>query len=91
MEPKVKKTAKPVVYEGTWEELAAHAEEFRTYPKLRLIVPPPQEAETSSRYRADLTPQERIRMLDDLAEMNRNLPGLPEEAFDREKLYEDVP
>jgi hypothetical protein len=30
-------------------------------------------------------------MLDALAEMNRDLPGLPDEAFDREKLYEDVP
>lgn len=80
---------KPKVYEGTWEELAAHAEEFRAYPKLQLIVLPLQ-AETVSRYRADLSPQERIQMLDALAEMNRNLPGLPDEAFDREKLYEDV-
>ena len=27
------------VYEGTWEELSTHAEEFRDYPKLTLIVP----------------------------------------------------
>jgi hypothetical protein len=28
-------------------------------------------------------------MLDTLAEMNRDLPGLPDEAFDRESLYEE--
>ena len=27
--------------------------------------------------------------LDELAEMNRDLPALPDEAFDRENLYED--
>ncbi|HZO91002.1 MAG TPA: hypothetical protein VFB38_21940 [Chthonomonadaceae bacterium] len=81
---------KPKVYEGTPEELAAHADEFRRYPKLQLIVPPQQEAD-GSLYRADLAPEERVRTLDELAEMNRDLPGLPDEVFDREKLYEDVP
>ena len=79
----------PGVYEGTWEELAVHAAEFRAYPKLQLIVPLPQEG-NDSRYREDLTPEERIQMLDALAEMNRDLPGLPDEAFDRVKLNEDV-
>ena len=45
--------------------------------------------ETPGRYRPDLTPQERIRMLDALAERNRNIPPLPPEAFDRESLYAD--
>jgi len=30
---------KTSVIEGTWDELAAHAEELRRYPKLTLIVP----------------------------------------------------
>src|SRR5438270_9764657 len=34
-----KKMAQPKMYEGTWEELAAHAEELRRYPKLRLVIP----------------------------------------------------
>jgi len=79
---------KPIVYEGTWRELAAHAVELDPHKKLQLIVLPQDD---ESHYRADLTPEERIQMLDALAEMNRNLPGLPDDAFDREKLYEDVP
>jgi hypothetical protein len=38
-QPKEKKMAQPKVYEGTWEELSTHAEEFRNVPKLTLIVP----------------------------------------------------
>ena len=38
-----------------------------------------------------LTPQEVIRGLDALAEMNRGLPVLPPEAFERESLYRDLP
>lgn len=82
--------AKAIVYEGTWKELAAHAEELSPYQQLQLTVLP-QVGEDESLYRADLTPEVRIQMLDALAEMNRNLPGLPDDAFDREKLYEDVP
>ena len=35
------------------------------------------------------TPEEFNRALDDIAEMNRTLPVLPPEAFDRENLYEE--
>jgi len=90
IEPEVIMVAKPKIYEGTWEELTAHADEFRSYPKLQVIVPPAQD-DNGSRYRADLTPEQRIQMLDALVDMNRNLPGLPDEAFDRVTLYEDVP
>ena len=31
--------AKRKVYEGTWAEISAHAEEWQTYAKLTLIVP----------------------------------------------------
>ncbi len=80
--------AQAKIFEGTWEELTAHADEFRTHPKLTLIVPETSE-QVASRYRADLTPDERIRMLDALAERNRHIPALPETAFDRESLYAD--
>ena len=80
--------AQAKIFEGTWEDLIAHADEFRMYPKLTLIVPEPS-SQPASRYRADLTPEERIRMLDALAERNRRIPALPEEAFDRESLYAD--
>ena len=79
------------VFEGTWEELAKHAEEFKIYPKLILTIPT-QDTQANNRYRADLTPEERIRQMDAFAETNRNLPLLPDEAFDRENLYgEDRP
>ena len=87
MEPEdVKKMAKPIIYEGTWEELSTHAEEFRDYSKLTLIVPA-QEPPMQSRYRSDLTPEARIKAMDAAAEKNRHLPVLPSEAFDRESLY----
>jgi hypothetical protein len=38
-----------------------------------------------------MTPQEVIRALDELAEMNRGLPVLPAEAFERESIYQDLP
>jgi hypothetical protein len=88
MEQEFDTMATAKIFEGTWEELTAHADEFRRYPKLTLIVPEPS-VQATSRYRADLTPEERIRMLDALAERNRHIPALPEEAFDRESLYAD--
>ncbi len=80
--------AQAKIYEGTWEELEAHADEFRTHPKLTLIVPE-SGTQATSRYRADLTPAERIQQMDAFAETNRGLPTLPDEAFDRENLYGD--
>jgi hypothetical protein len=89
MEPEgEKRMAKPKVYEGSWEELSARAEEFRNYPKLTLIVPA-ESVPSEGHYRADLTPEERIRLMDAFAETYRGLPTLPPEAFDRENLYGD--
>jgi hypothetical protein len=34
---------KSSVIEGTWDELAKHADELRRYPKLTLIVPEAEE------------------------------------------------
>ena len=49
-----------------------------------LIVP--QTAEMPpSRFRADLTPVERIAAMDAFTETNRNAPIIPDDAFDREK------
>ena len=79
--------AQAKIFEGTWEELTARADEFRTYPKLTLIVPEPVDAQPTSRYQADLTPEERIRQMDAFTETNRGLPTLSEEAFDRDNLY----
>jgi hypothetical protein len=76
------------IFEGSWEELAKHADEFRAHPKLTLIVPDPNPP-GASRYKADLTAEERIRQMDAFAETNRGLPSLPDEAFDRENLYGD--
>ena len=35
------------------------------------------------------TPEEFARALRELADMNKDLPALPDEAFDRESIYED--
>ena len=80
--------AQAKIFEGTWEELSIHADEFRRYPKLTVIAQEP-ETHSVSHYRADLTPEERIRLMDAFAKQNRGLPHLPDEAFDRENLYRE--
>jgi hypothetical protein len=37
----------------------------------------------------ELSPEERIKAMDAFAEKNRGLPHLPDEAFDRENLYDE--
>ena len=76
------------VYEGTWDELSSHSNEFKGISGLRLIVPQ-SDVRGAGGYRADLTPEERIRMLDALADRNKHIPALPETAFDRNSLYAD--
>jgi len=78
----------PLVYEGTWDELAARADELRSYPRLMLIVPTPDRG-AAIRSGTELSPQERVRLLDAVAERNRHVPPLPSEAFERETLYAD--
>jgi hypothetical protein len=77
------------IYEGTWEEISAHAAELRSYPKLTLIAREEAGAQSATRYRPGLSPEERIRQMDAFAESNRGLPTLPDEAFNRESLYGD--
>jgi len=80
--------AQSKIYEGTWAELSTHADEFKEISGLKLIVPQ-EESRSPGRYRADLTPADRIRLLDALAERNRHIPPLPDAAFERDSLYAD--
>jgi hypothetical protein len=41
----------------------------------------------SNAERRQLTPEERIPLMDAMTEMNRGLPHLPDSAFDRENIY----
>jgi hypothetical protein len=81
----------PKVFEGTWDELASHADELRRYPKLTLTVSTSIQPAQVIRYRADLKPEERIKAMDALAENNKRLPYVTDEAFDRENLYDERP
>ena len=72
-----------VVYEGTWDQLMTHSEELKSSGILRVTAfeiqtPPPTKFKT---------PQEQIALLDALAEELKDLPILPDSAFDRETLY----
>ena len=73
------------IYQGSIEQ-------FLTKPELKhrtdlvLIVPQESPADTAQ---ALTSPEARRAALDALAEMNRTLPVLPPEAFDRENLYAD--
>lgn len=58
------------------------------YLRRVLGLPPPKPTGTAAeQHRASA--EEIIRELDEMAEGNDDLPGLPPEAFDRENLYED--
>lgn len=72
------------ILEGTWDEIAVHAQDLRGYPKLQLIIPEANGQPAINPFRADLSAAERIRLMDAFAESNRDLPNLPDEAFDRE-------
>jgi len=78
------------VIEGTWEEIKRQTDELaRRFPgkRLKLILLTEEAEPLPAAHEA--TPEEKIRLLDALAEKNRELPVLPPEAFERESLYED--
>ena len=77
--------AQAQIYTGSWEELSVYAAAFHGRKDLTLIVPDSSPAEKKQ----EMTPEEKIRALDALAEKNRHYPALPSEAFDRENLYEE--
>lgn len=74
------------VVEGDWETINAHLTRHRGDRRFTLIVHAPSEETSSS-----LSVEERIRALDELAEQNRGLPVLPDEAYSRENLYDERP
>ena len=104
MDPEKKHMAQPKIPEGTRKELQDYLNRQPEQRRFRLVpveagtpgvngiaegLTEATVGGTASRYRADLTPEERIRALDVAAEKNRGLPVLPPEAFDRESLYAD--
>ena len=83
--------AHPKVLHGSWEDIITHAEVLKGRKNLTLIVPMEGEASAEEENLFHATPEERARALDEIAEMNRGLPVLPPEAFERESIYEDIP
>ena len=78
--------AAPTIVEGTGEEIAA---QLKRQPNQRFrLVPLVDTRETAIPRNTALSPQERIRALDELAALNTGLPILTDEAFDRERLAE---
>ena len=67
---------KTSVIEGTWDELATHAEELRRYPKLTLIVPDVEET-------AHPVNQGMLDALREIAERQRDRPTTSPENTDR--------
>ncbi len=68
---------KSSVIEGTWDELAARAEEFRRYPKLTLIVPgvPDEDAPAANHRMLDI--------LNELADRQKDRPFTSPDDTDR--------
>ena len=76
---------------GTWEEIARHAEELAG-KRLQVTILDDDAFDLSGEDRsfaATATNEEWLRMLDAVAEENRGLPVLSDDAFDRETLYEE--
>ena len=72
-----------VVYEGTWDQLMTHSEELKIYGNLTLIAHTPLKIEHKFK-----SPQDRIAAMEAFAETNRNLPILPDSAWDRDSIYD---
>lgn len=79
--------AQSQVIEGTPQEIADHLKRFSGNARLRLIIPPESEEGVAPPNLHHATPEERARALDEIAEMNRDLPALPDEACRRENLH----
>lgn len=75
-------------FEGTAEELERYLKQQEPKERFRLTRVPKEPQIAGVKY-PTLSIDERIKAMDALAEQNRNLPILPPEAFDREKLYEE--
>jgi hypothetical protein len=63
------------IMEGTWDELAAHADELRRYPKLTLILPEEAPAPAPNRRMLDI--------LDELGERQKDRPHTSAADTDR--------
>jgi len=77
------------VIEGTPDELREYLSQLDGNLRLTLLIPAGSELEETPENLRKSTPEERSRALDEIAEMNRDLPALPPEAFSRETLYEE--
>lgn len=76
------------VVEGRWEDLLLRSNEF--YGKrvrISVVADGVPDHERANLFHA--TPEERARALDEIAQMNTNLPVLPPEAYNRESLYDE--
>jgi hypothetical protein len=81
--------AQPQVIQGTLQEIQDCLKGLNGNMRLTLIVPAEEEQEEPPKNFHHATPEERARALDEIAEMNRDLPILPPEAYNRESLYEE--
>jgi hypothetical protein len=79
----------PQVIEGTPKEIQNHLKTLNDKMRLTLIVPAESEQEETPKNLHHATPQERARALDEIADMNKDVPVLPPEAYNRESLYEE--
>jgi hypothetical protein len=78
--------AQQQVLEGTWEEIALHAQEL-SGRRLRVIVLP-EESNGAAPGNA-LSEEEEERLLDELARIGKDVPVHREETYSRETIYGD--
>ena len=77
------------VIEGTPREIQDHLKTLNDNMRLTLIIPAESEQAETLKNLYHATPEERARALDEVAEMNKNVPVLPSEVYNRESLYEE--
>jgi hypothetical protein len=70
------------ILEGTWEEIARHADELAG-KRVRLTVLAEANGADNEHLMFTATPEEWTERVDRHAEIFKGFPGLPDEAFDR--------
>jgi hypothetical protein len=79
----------PHVIEGTPTEIRDRLQGINGNTRLTLIIPAEGEQENAPKNLHHATPEERARALDEIATMNKDVPELPPEAYNRDSLYEE--
>ncbi len=80
----------PQLVVGSPQEILERLKLIDPDARVTLVIPGQiEDEETSSTSGSRMTRLQRAKALDQIADMNRDLPALPDEAYRRENLYDE--